>query len=293
MCIEVHNLTKIYKNDVKSLDNINLKINNGMFGLLGQNGAGKSTLMKILIGLIKPTSGSVSILNKELNKTNETFIKSIIGYMPQEFGFYNNFNVNECLEYIAILKGLPKYERNKNIKDVLDKVNLREYKKKKYKELSGGMKRRVGLAQALIGEPQILIVDEPTAGVDPQERIRIRNILSSYSKNHTVILSTHIIEDIAITCDKLAILHLGKLLYIGTVKDIISKTSGMVYTCSLKTINRNEELINKYLVVSSQYIGNSIEYKIISETIPSDLIYKQIPPSLEDAYIYFTNFIKS
>lgn len=290
MSIEICNLTKIYKNKVKSLDNISFKISNGMFGLLGQNGAGKSTLMKILTGLLEPTSGQVSMFDKTLDKNNEIFIKSIIGYMPQEFGFYNSFRVNECLEYMAILKGLSKDERKKSIEDVINKVNLQDHKNKKYKELSGGMKRRVGLAQALIGDPKILITDEPTAGVDPKERIKIRNILSSYSKDHIVLLSTHIIEDIAMTCEKLAILHLGKLIYFGTVKDIVFKTSGVVYKCFSEDINQNKIITNKYFVISSQYIGDRVEYKIISETTPDDIKYESVSPSLEDAYIYFTNF---
>lgn len=289
MSIVVNNLSKVYKNKVHALEDVNLNIESGMFGLLGQNGAGKSTLMKILTTLIEPTSGSVEICSKELNKKNEMYIKSITGYMPQEFGFYNTFKVDECLEYMSILKGIPKKEQKQEIEAVVEKVNLQGHKNKKYKELSGGMKRRVGLAQALLGEPKILIVDEPTAGVDPKERIGIRNILSNYSKDHTVLLSTHIIEDIAMTCNKLAVLHLGHILYNGEVKNLIKQAKGKVYNCVLEDATRSAEVSEKYLVVSSQYVGGKMNLKVISEAEPKGMTCEEVEPSLEDAYMYITS----
>ncbi len=289
MSIIVKNLSKVYKNKVHALEDANLNIEFGMFGLLGQNGAGKSTLMKILTTLIEPTSGSAEICGKELNKRNEMYIKSITGYMLQEFGFYNTFKVGECLEYMAILKGMPKKEQKQEIEAVVEKVNLQDHRNKKYKELSGGMKRRVGLAQALLGEPKVLIVDEPTAGVDPKERIGIRNILSNYSKNHIVLLSTHIMEDIAMTCNKLAVLHLGHILYNGEVKNLIKQAKGKVYNCVLEDATRSTEVSERYLVVSSQYIGSKMNLKVISEVEPKGITCEQVAPSLEDAYMYITS----
>lgn len=287
--IVTENLSKVYKNKVKALYNVNLKIESGIVGLLGQNGAGKSTLMKILTTLIEPTSGTVKICDKKLNKQNEMYIKSVIGYMPQEFGFYNSFRVEECLEYMAILKNISKKERQKEISRVLEEVNLKEYREKKYKELSGGMKRRIGLAQALLGKPKVLIVDEPTAGVDPKERIGIRNVLSRYSKEHVVLLSTHIIEDISMACSKLAILHLGEILYEGEVKSLIRSVQGKVYKCELSELEKSDEISEKYIVVSSQYVGTKMELKIISDVEPEDMICESIEPTLEDAYMYITN----
>jgi len=289
MSIVAKNLNKVYKNRVRVLENVNLNIESGMFGLLGQNGAGKSTLMKILTTLIKPTSGSIEICGRKLNKKNEMYIKSITGYMPQEFGFYSSFKVDECLEYMSILKGISKREQKREIDAVVEKVNLQEHRNKKYKELSGGMKRHVGLAQALLGEPKILIVDEPTAGVDPKERIGIRNILSNYSKDHIVLLSTHIIEDIAMTCNKLAVLHLGHILYNGEVKNLIKQAKGKVYSCVLENVTKSAEVSERYVVVSSQYVGSKMELKVISEEKPEGMVCEQVEPSLEDAYMYITS----
>ena len=206
--IELLNVSKIYKNETVALDNISLNIGEGVFGLLGRNGAGKTTLLRILTTIIKPTKGEVNILGN-------------VGYMPQEFGFYKEFTVKEIMEYICILRNID-YKRNKvSIEILLENLNLKAQENKKYKNLSGGMKRRLGLAQAMIEEPEILIVDEPTAGVDPQERIRIRNLLLDYGKTHTVIFSTHIIEDIEHICTNLAILDYGKLLFCGSLDSAI------------------------------------------------------------------------
>lgn len=206
--IELLNVSKIYKNETVALDNISLNIGEGVFGLLGRNGAGKTTLLRILTTIIKPTKGEVNILGN-------------VGYMPQEFGFYKEFTVKEIMEYICILRNID-YKRNKvSIEILLKNLNLKAQENKKYKNLSGGMKRRLGLAQAMIEEPEILIVDEPTAGVDPQERIRIRNLLLDYGKTHTVIFSTHIIEDIEHICTNLAILDYGKLLFCGSLDNAI------------------------------------------------------------------------
>ena len=237
--IEMSNVSKIYKNETIALDNISLNIGKGVFGLLGRNGAGKTTLLRILTTILKPTEGDISVLGLEMNEKNYKNIKPNIGYIPQEFGFYKEFTVKEIMEYICILRNIDPKKSRAVIDKALINLNLKAQKNKKYKNLSGGMKRRLGLAQAMLEEPEILIVDEPTAGVDPQERINIRNILSEYGKEHTVIFSTHIIEDIEHICSELAILDFGKLIFWGDVKTIIN--SGL----SLETayINMTKEVL--------------------------------------------------
>lgn len=220
--IEISNLSKIYKNETVALDNISLNIGTGVFGLLGRNGAGKTTLLRILTTILKPTEGDVNILGLELNEKNYKKIKQNVGYIPQEFGFYKEFTVKEIMEYVCILRNIDNQKSKAVIDNALKNLNLKAHKNKKYKNLSGGMKRRLGLAQAMLEEPKILIVDEPTAGVDPQERINIRNILREYGAEHTVIFSTHIIEDIEHICSKLAILDFGKLIFCGDVEKILN-----------------------------------------------------------------------
>lgn len=220
--IEISNVSKIYKNETIALDNISLNIGKGVFGLLGRNGAGKTTLLRILTTILKPTEGDISVLGLEMNEKNYKNIKQNIGYIPQEFGFYKEFTVKETMEYICILRNIEPKKSRAVIDEALINLNLKAQKNKKYKNLSGGMKRRLGLAQAMLEEPEILIVDEPTAGVDPQERINIRNILSEYGKEHIVIFSTHIIEDIEHICSKLAILDFGKLIFWGDVETILN-----------------------------------------------------------------------
>lgn len=224
MTIQVVHLTQQFSKDTVALRDVSFTIGQGMFGLLGRNGSGKTTLMRILTTLLEPTMGSVHVLGMESNRLNAMEIKRNIGYLPQEFGFYKEFTVWEIMQYICMLRGITKDRQKRLITEVLEQVNMLTDKKKKYRQLSGGMKRRVGLAQAMLGNPPILIVDEPTAGVDPEERIRIRELLSEYSRNSTILFSTHIIEDIEHTCSKLAILEQGGLLYGGTLAELLAMT---------------------------------------------------------------------
>jgi ABC-2 type transport system ATP-binding protein len=282
--IKISNLTMEYKKGVYALDNINLDIGNGMFGLLGQNGAGKTTLMRILTTLQEPSSGQVIINNVKLDKKNGRLIKNLVGYLPQEFGMYPNLTVYECLDYFSILSRICSSNRKELIYNILEKVNLVNEKGKKIKHLSGGMKRRLGLAQALINNPQILIVDEPTAGLDPEERIRLRNLLNDISKDKTVILSTHIVEDVAITCRELAILEKGKIKYCGSVKKLIEKTEGNVWRCNIPGSRELEEMRKEHLVLSNIYMNDYIEARILGKTKPS-MNAELISPSFEDAYM--------
>ena len=187
--IEIRNLTVQYKNGVKGLDNVNLTIPNGIYGLLGENGAGKSTLMNVLTTLLTPTRGTVIVNSVNVIPQNYTKVKKMIGYLPQELGMYPNLTVRETLEYVAALSGVDPIKKKKKIEYLLERTSLKEHEKKKNKQLSGGMKRRVGLAQALITDPQFLIVDEPTTGLDPEERIRIRNLLVDFGRDRSVLFS--------------------------------------------------------------------------------------------------------
>lgn len=204
-CIEIKELNKFYGKKKQALSNVNLTIGQGMFGLLGRNGAGKTTLMKTLATLLQKQSGSISVCGIPIE--NAKAIRKIIGYLPQDFSIYPTMNVIEVMDYLGILSGIGSRERKKRIELLLKKVNLIEQKNKKVKALSGGMKRRLGIAQALLNDPKVLIVDEPTAGLDPEERIRFRNLLCDVAEERIVILSTHIVGDIEATCENLAILN--------------------------------------------------------------------------------------
>lgn len=204
--IAISHLQKVFNRKKKALNNINLHIHNGMFGILGRNGSGKSTLMNILATLIPATKGKVTINNISIKETKA--IRRMIGYLPQDFDFYPNMKVEESLYYLGILSNIPKCQLKNRINEVLGQVNLIKYKRQKVKNLSGGMRKRLGIAQAIIHNPSIIIVDEPTAGLDPEERVRLRNLFSHLAKDRIVIISTHIVSDIASTCEQIAILEL-------------------------------------------------------------------------------------
>ena len=226
MSIKIADLTVTFKNQVTAVNHINLEIPNGIYGLLGENGAGKTTLMRVLTTVLKPTGGTVSLDGILYSEGNYEKIQQKIGYLPQEIDLYPNLSVQECLEYMGELSGIPQQECRKRIKYYLEKTSLTEHRKKKMRQLSGGMKRRVGLVQALLNEPDFLIVDEPTTGLDPEERIRIRNLLVDFSENRTILFSTHVVEDLAATCSKLAVMKKGNILYSGDMKEMLSMADG-------------------------------------------------------------------
>lgn len=281
MKIVINNLKKSYGNK-QVLKGINLEINEGMFGLLGPNGAGKTTLMRILTTLIQKTEGDIKINDIEIN--NKKNIRSIVGYLPQEFSIYPNMNVYEALDYLAILSGINnKKFRKERIEQLLYKVNLQNHMKTKVKALSGGMKRRLGIAQAILHEPEVLIVDEPTAGLDPEERIRFRNLLRDFSEDRIVILSTHIVEDVEFTCENLAILNEGSILYQGKVKKLLENAEGYVWISNIARESL-DEVRNKFSIISTVSEGDSIKLKIISKEKPFEDA-KSVKPSIEDAYM--------
>lgn len=230
MSIEIQNLTKYYGKK-QALSEVSLTISQGMFGLLGPNGAGKTTLMKILTTLLKKTDGEVKICGVPIEKSRQ--IRSMTGYLPQDFSMYGNMNAYEALDYLAVLSGMSKAERKIKVPEMLEKVNLLEKRRTKVRSMSGGMKRRLGIAQAIIHDPKVIIVDEPTAGLDPEERVRFRNLLCEIAKDRIVLLSTHIVGDIEATCENIAVLNQGKICFNGKVTELLSFVTGKVYSAEI------------------------------------------------------------
>lgn len=265
------------------LKDVNLTIEKGMFGLLGRNGAGKTTLMKTLVTLLKKKSGHVTICGVNLDETAQ--IRSLVGYLPQDFTMYPNMTVMQSLAYLGLLSGLSKETIQQKSEYLLGMVNLLEHKNKKVKALSGGMKRRLGIAQALLHDPKVVIVDEPTAGLDPEERIRFRNLLSEIAEERIVLLSTHIVGDIEATCQRVAILHDGRVVYNGTVSSLLQAAAGKVYQTLIPS--RELEAFKKNYYVTSMLIqGADVLVRFISEDQPN-FKTQQVPPNMEDAYMYY------
>ena len=252
--IEIKGLNKFYGKK-QALFDVNLSIQQGMFGLLGRNGAGKTTLMKTLATLLQKKDGEITVCGVPIENAKE--IRRIIGYLPQEFSMYPSMKVGEAMEYLAILSGLSGAERKERIDALLKKVNLTEHRDKKVKALSGGMKRRLGIAQALLNNPKVLIVDEPTAGLDPEERVRFRNLLSEIAEDKIVILSTHIVGDIEATCEDIAIINEGRVIYNGTVDALLQEAEGRVFTMTAS--KRELPGLKRQLSITSMHTqGNKV-----------------------------------
>lgn len=281
MGIEINNLTKRYSRKIALYD-VTFNVHSGMFGLLGPNGAGKTTLMRILTTLIPPTCGDVNI--NGISIMDRARIRGIIGYLPQDFSFYPSFTVFECLDYLGILSGIRDDKlRRDRIYELLEKVNLNDKRKEKVKRLSGGMLRRLGIAQALLHNPRVCIVDEPTAGLDPEERIRFRNMLSELSRDKIVILSTHIVEDIESTCSNLAVLNEGKLEYTGSAGRFISAADGCVWSANVGS-EAMERLKAENAVLSVVPDGKGFRVRLLTGKCPFEGALPAIP-TIEDAYM--------
>ena len=286
MKIEIRGLNKIYPNGNHALKDINLEFGTGMFGLLGPNGAGKSSLMRILVILMKPTTGVVLVDGTDIQK-NRKELRKILGYLPQDFRFFSSLKTWEFLDYSGALAGLRnRKERIREVDRLLDQVGLLEVRDRQANRLSGGMKRRLGIAQALIGNPRIIIVDEPTTGLDPDERIRFRNILSQLSQNDvTIILSTHIVGDISSTCQGMALLNRGELVFSGSPENLVKHAEGHVFKLLL-TPFEYESVKEQYNIISTIPVETGWEVQIVSDNPPE---YNSIPviPNIEHAYVYF------
>lgn len=288
MGIKIEDLTVTFRNKVTAVDHADLEIPKGIFGLLGENGAGKTTLMRVLTTVLSPTGGAVTLDEMPYSRENYGKIREKIGYLPQEIDLYPSLSVQECLEYMGDLSGIPKQTYRERISYYLEKTNLSEQRRKKMKQLSGGMKRRVGLIQALLNEPEFLIVDEPTTGLDPEERIRIRNLLVDFSEGRTVLFSTHVVEDLVATCNQLAVMKKGKFLYSGNMRELLEQAEGHVWVCRTKDEGTARELEKRYHVSSKLYVGDHLQMRLISET-PPQVECSSCEATLEDAYIYITN----
>src|SRR3984885_14316443 len=262
MKLQINNLSKTYPNGVQAIKDVTLTLNNGMFGLLGPNGAGKSSLMRTIATLQEADSGSVFLDDLDVLK-NKTEVRQLLGYLPQEFGVYPKISAERMLDHIAQLKGIGNSKERKDlVNSLLDNVNLSKDKKKHLGTYSGGMKQRFGIAQALIGNPKLIIVDEPTAGLDPAERNRFYNLLSQLGENTIVILSTHIVEDVSTLCSNFAIICQGEVLYAGDPETAVKEMDGKVYS---KAINKTELPLyqGKYKVISTQLKSGRLHIRII------------------------------
>ncbi|BCL77605.1 multidrug ABC transporter ATP-binding protein [Ktedonobacteria bacterium brp13] len=283
MQITISHLNKVYRGGVRALTDVDLVIPNGMYGLLGPNGAGKTTLMRILAGILRPTSGTIQV--GEYNGKTErsrTAIKRMLGYLPQDLGIYPDLSAREFLDYVGILKGLDERKmRKRRVDELLELVALSDVASRKLKTFSGGMKRRVGIAQALLNDPQLLIVDEPTAGLDPEERIRFRNLLSDLGGNRIVLLSTHIVEDIAQTCRFLAIMNKGHITFQGDTIELTDAARGKVWMVTSSGPKPEGDVT----VVSTMNMGTTMQYRVVGELAnPGNAI--PVEPSLEDSYVW-------
>ena len=286
--IEITALSKTYGTGgraVHALNGIDLQIDSGMFGLLGPNGAGKTTLMRILAGIVNPTSGKVRVDSYDLpSEKGKQAVKSMLGYLPQELGMYPDLTAFQFVDYMAILKGMddPRARRER-VERVLKMVGLADTAGRKIKSFSGGMKRRVGIAQALVNDPKLLIVDEPTAGLDPEERIRFRNLLVNLAADRAVLLSTHIVEDIGQTCRDMAVLSHGRVIFRGSPAELITAAQGHVWTLTTDSLEKPDGAMT---VISMLHLTDGIQYRLVG---PEASAYPQAQvtqPGLEDGYVW-------
>ena len=281
MEIVIKNLSKNYGRKA-ALKNMSVTIHSGMYGLLGRNGAGKTSLMRILATLSVPSGGEVSMNGISIKETGK--IREIIGYLPQDFSFYRNMSVYDAMDYLGLLSNLPDKIRKERIVSLLERVNLKENMRTKIKALSGGMRQRLGIAQALLHGPQILIVDEPTAGLDPEERIRFRNLLSEFAEDRIVILSTHISSDVEASCENIGVLDNGKMIWNGATEELVKQAEGKVYLISAGK-KQDKFIREKYTVLNIVSSGAGTQYRVLSETPPEEKHILQ-EPTLEDGYMY-------
>ncbi|ABW13384.1 ABC transporter related [Parafrankia sp. EAN1pec] len=284
MRIEISGLTKTYRGGVAALDGLDLVVPTGMFGLLGANGAGKTTLMRILAGLVRPTSGRVAVGGHDMSTgVGRTAVQQGLGYLPQDLGVYPDLTARQFLDYVALLKGMDdRTARRRRVGELLEVVALTGDADRRLRGFSGGMRQRVGIAQALLADPQLLIVDEPTAGLDPEERIRFRTLLSQFAGRRTVLLSTHIVDDIAQTCREVAVLARGVLVFRGTVDELTHRARGRVWSVVTDGPPPAEGT-----VVSALPHEDGMRYRVVAPAAPGPQA-RPVEPALEDGYLALT-----
>ena len=287
MELTIQNISKTYPNGVEALKNVSLKIGNGMFGLLGPNGAGKSTLMRTIAALQDSDEGTITVGDIDVSKDKQS-LREILGYLPQEFGVYPKISANDLLDHMAVMKGITDSKQRKAVvESLLHQTNLWEAKDQKLGTYSGGMKQRFGIAQALIGDPKLIIVDEPTAGLDPMERNRFHNLLSEIGENVIVILSTHIVDDVSDLCNNMAIILNGEVHLVGEPIQLIKKLDqkvwkGLIEKSELVEIEKENDVISSRL-----YLGK-VQVRIFSES-PMQNGFESVSPEIEDLYFATIN----
>ena len=287
MQLSIKNVSKTYSNNVEALKDVTLEVGNGMFGLLGPNGAGKSTLMRTIAGLQELDSGSITVGDIDVSKHKHE-LRKVLGYLPQEFGLYPKVNALELFDHLATMKGITdSKERDELTKSLLSQTNLWKYRNRKLGTFSGGMKQRFGIAQALIGEPKLIIVDEPTAGLDPTERNRFHNLLSAIGENVIVILSTHIVEDVSDLCSKMAIIKDGKVKLVGEPLTLVKDLKAQVWT-GLVTKKDFKNVKNDHQIISSKLSMGKVQIRVLSDQEPLEG-FKQVDPEIEDLYFATIN----
>lgn len=281
MGLVIDRITKQYKNKI-AVDRLSLNLTTGVYGLLGANGAGKTTLMRMICGILKPTSGEVTFNGIDVS---EESYRDALGYLPQDFGYYPEFSAQDFMYYMASLKGLTKAQAQAKTKELLEIVSLADVAKKKIKTFSGGMKQRLGIAQALLNNPKILILDEPTAGLDPKERVRFRNLISELGKDRIVLLSTHIVSDVEHIANTILVMKDGQIMHSGNLEHIIKAIDGKVFECSVdnKTV---QGLAANYPVINIRSEGENTFLRLICDKKPHDAAVN-VSATLEDLYLYY------
>lgn len=277
------NLSKNFK-DKKAVREVSFKLSHGVYGLLGENGAGKTTLMRMICGILKESDGRVLCDGVEIERMGADY-RRLLGYLPQDFGFYPDYTAERFLLYMAVLKALPADYAKQRVEELLELVSLTDVRKKKLKSFSGGMLKRVGIAQALLNNPEILVLDEPTSGLDPKERVRFRNIISSLSKDRIVLLSTHIVSDIEYIADQIIMMKQGRVVAQGTIEEIVRPALSCVWECSVQG-NEADAMNLNYVISNLKNEGNFVKLRIVSREKPLETAYN-VEPALEDAYLYY------
>jgi ABC-2 type transport system ATP-binding protein len=289
VALTIEGLSKTYPNGVKALKNLSLSIGNSMFGLVGPNGAGKSSLMRTVATLQEPDSGSIRLDGIDVLKQKDE-VRRVLGYLPQEFGVYPKISAQDMLEHIAVMKGITsRFERKEIVEALLQQTNLWDVRKKALSTYSGGMKQRFGIAQALIGNPRLIIVDEPTAGLDPAERNRFLNLLSSLGSDRTVILSTHIVDDVRQLCPRMAIIAAGEVLLDGVPNEVLAALQGKIWSKVAANDDEVRALENQLQVISTHLIGGKQEVRVFADTSPG-AGFHPVDSTLED--VYFLNLFQ-